>query len=254
MRVPLLPARYMISCTRSVGDSCHRQITQTSHRRTSKLPLAGDSKLSVANHPPLQSHGLRMEPPVWGSVPEGLPRLRLKTAGQGGVYYRHHSGTFWRRSALYWMEKASLLQKINLILCQRCLLSISTCAFLAGVQHTFKYFSALTLEFAGSSTVTGTLQVRGNRYVLWKCEQASFPTRSQELETRFFASLSCSQRHLQFHKGAFFSYLGDLFPSTKLMLFHNQEKERSARTVLRIRICQKKWKWHFKSKRHFISS
>ena len=45
-------------------DSCHRQITPTSHRRTGRLPPGGDSKLSVASHPSLQSRSLGLESPI----------------------------------------------------------------------------------------------------------------------------------------------------------------------------------------------
>lgn len=125
-------------------------------QRTSRLPPRGDSKLSVANYPSLQSHGLRLEPPIWGCVPEGVHRLWLKTAGQGGSYYRQQEKLFLHflkaiccfsastgfRKHYYGKDQADSIPKILLN---------STCAFLAGTQHTFKYFSALTLEFADSS-------------------------------------------------------------------------------------------------------
>ena len=108
-------------------------------------------------------------------------RLWPKTAGQGGMYHRPQEKPCFVRAVCCF--SASDIDSESIVTGEgeaypipETWLLKSTSIFLAGGQHRTD-LSALTLEFADSSkswsTITAALQVRGNRYLLWKWKDFS---------------------------------------------------------------------------------
>lgn len=105
-------------------------------------------------------------------------RLWPKTAGQGGTD-RNKNHALWGQSAAFQPLIESIVTgEGEAYPIPETWLLKSTGIFLAGGQHRTDV-SALTLEFADSSnswsSITAALQVRGNRYLLWKWK-AFFPS------------------------------------------------------------------------------